>query len=412
MRKLHQKLFWLFIFLLPLQIGRHFWPSFSSVLGLRIDYLSPTIYFTDILLVIILGLWIWGIRDKRYVIRKILKNYWWILAIFVFLFLNAFLAQNQGAAFYYFIKIIELTLLGIYVAQNHYPLSIIHYPLSLAVVYSSLIALAQFFKQASLNGITWWLGERTFNLATPGIAKTILNGRLLMRPYGTFPHPNVLAGFILVALILIFFSSQNLSTLKKIVRYSALFLGMLAIIFSFSRSVWLIGLIVLGLRGFFVKNKKVKITVLLIIFLLLMIVLSYGAGFSTNEAFFQRFQLMKATQLMVKLAPLSGIGLNNFIVRLPEFWPITGFTYWLQPVHNIYLLIMAETGLMGLLIFAWLVILTYKRLLDSLSISRYPLVMSLTVILLLGLADHYWLTLQQTQFFLAVILGLAWSSKM
>jgi hypothetical protein len=52
--KLHQKIFWLLIFLLPVQLGRHFWPDFSFVLGLKIDYLAPTVYLTDLLVLLIL----------------------------------------------------------------------------------------------------------------------------------------------------------------------------------------------------------------------------------------------------------------------------------------------------------------------------------------------------------------------
>ena len=57
--RLHQKLFWLLILLLPVQLGRHFWPDFSFVLGLKIDYLSPTFYLTDLLVLMILSLWLW-----------------------------------------------------------------------------------------------------------------------------------------------------------------------------------------------------------------------------------------------------------------------------------------------------------------------------------------------------------------
>src|SRR5579872_1357131 len=42
-------IFYLFIFLLPTQFGKHFWLDFSYVLGQRVDYLSPTLYTTDIL---------------------------------------------------------------------------------------------------------------------------------------------------------------------------------------------------------------------------------------------------------------------------------------------------------------------------------------------------------------------------
>ena len=38
----------LFLLLIPTQLGKHFWPDWSSVLGIRIDYLSPTLYLVDI----------------------------------------------------------------------------------------------------------------------------------------------------------------------------------------------------------------------------------------------------------------------------------------------------------------------------------------------------------------------------
>jgi O-antigen ligase len=112
---------------------------------------------------------------------------------------------------------------------------------------------------------------------------------------------------------------------------------------------------------------------------------------------------------MIKTYPLAGIGLNNFIVRLPDYWSLVGFTYWLQPVHNLYLLITAETGFTGIVIFIWFLILTYRRLFNHLSPSSLALTLGLGAILLLSLNDHYWLTLQQNQLLLTVIFGLSWS---
>ena len=45
----------LLILLLPSQLAYHFWPSWSLVYGIRVDYLSPTLYLTDL---IILGLFL------------------------------------------------------------------------------------------------------------------------------------------------------------------------------------------------------------------------------------------------------------------------------------------------------------------------------------------------------------------
>ncbi len=398
MTKLQQRLFWLLVFLLPVQFGRHFWPEWSYVMGLRIDYLSPTIYLTDILVVAILGLWGWEKRDQFTI-----KKYWWILAVFAYLLVNSFLAQNQGAALYKFAKIIELALLGFYIAKNKISLSMIHYPLSIAVVYSSLIAVTQFLKQASLGGVFWWLGERTFNAGTPGIAKAIVNGQLIMRPYATFPHPNVLAGFVLVSLILIGVRRQ-VSGVRKFLYWLAIVLGIVAISISFSRSAWIVGLLV----GLWLVRKKPLLFTVYCLLSTVGVVAWLAPHFSADEAFSQRLQLIKTAWLMIQAAPLVGVGLSNFIVRLPDFWQITGFTYWLQPVHNIYLLVAAETGLVGLVIFLWFLILTFRKLLE---IGNWKLVIPLLAILLTGVADHYWLTLQQSQLLFAIILGLAWAKK-
>ena len=49
-------LFFALILGIPTQFGRHFWPDFSFVSGVRVDYLSPTLYVTDILIFLIFAL--------------------------------------------------------------------------------------------------------------------------------------------------------------------------------------------------------------------------------------------------------------------------------------------------------------------------------------------------------------------
>ncbi|PIS14209.1 hypothetical protein COT65_00210 [Candidatus Shapirobacteria bacterium CG09_land_8_20_14_0_10_47_13] len=402
LNNLHRSFFGALCLLLPVQLGAHFWPNFAYVMGLRIDYLAPTIYLTDLLVVVILGLWgldCWRIRELR-ITNYELRKYWWILAVFVLLLAGSLLAQNQRAALYKFAKIAEFSLLGLYVAKSRETRDVIRKTLSIAVLYSSLIALVQFFKQSSLGDLFWWLGERTFTVATPGIAKAVVNGELLMRPYATFSHPNALAGFLLVGLILTlpyFLQRHKLFTIPY-----TLF-PILAIALSFSRSVWLVGLLVAFFCLFRKKKFFLVISYLLLVISCLLLVTSYSA----DEAISQRLQLIKAAVLMIQGNLLAGVGLNNFLVRLPEFWGPIGTTFWLQPVHNIYLLIAAETGLTGLLVFLWFLVLTFKKL----SILHSPLSIALGAILLLGLADHYWLTLQQNQLLFALVLGLSWEGQ-
>jgi len=444
--KLHRQIFWLLVLLLPIQLGRHFWFEWSRVLGLPVDYLSPTVYLTDILVFLVLFFWFWQTKKKysSVLIRRTFKNNWWLGAILLFLFVNACLAFNQEVAFFKLIKIMELALLGFYLVKNKYRLVDIRIPLSLVIIYSSLIALFQFFKQASLGGLFWWLGERSFNLITPGIARAIIGGRLILRPYATFPHPNVLGGFLLVSLILVFGWQKEK---KKFFSWLTLFLGGLALGLSFSRVVWFVSLLIVfgwWLRSrfnttvsrriprrstawmsrrfaegglaiqayrnlsakpkFFLQRKSLFIW---FCFFILLSGLFYflTLPLSGQETIRQRLALAQVAVAMIKAYPLAGVGLNNFISQLPSFWQSFGQTYWLQPVHNLFLLISAETGLIGLLIFIWFLILTFKRLFIR---HRWPLLMALSVVLFLGLFDHYWLTLQPSQLLLSLIFGLSW----
>jgi O-antigen ligase len=134
----------------------------------------------------------------------------------------------------------------------------------------------------------------------------------------------------------------------------------------------------------------------------------------------RRIELNKTALRMIKAHPFLGVGLGNFIVRIFEFSRNKETIYWLQPVHNIFLLVAAESGLLGLGLFLWLLLVTYKRLLSQFSIfapspklwsvgDNFQFSIALSTILFLGLFDHYWLTLQQTQLLFSLVLGLCWA---
>ena len=69
------------------------------------------------------------------------------------------------------------------------------------IVIESLLALGQISKGGSLNGWWWFLGERRFDFNTIGVAQMSVADMGLVRAYGTFSHPNSLAGFLLVSLV-------------------------------------------------------------------------------------------------------------------------------------------------------------------------------------------------------------------
>jgi len=418
--KIHQLLFYFLILLLPTQLGKHFWPNWSMVNGLRIDYLSPTLYLTDLLILGILGLW--GVEK----IFKFFKNYWCLSIFWLFLFLNVILAQNQPAALYKLAKILEFFLLGFYIVKNQFPISNIQPLISVAIVYSSLIAIFQFLKQGSIGGPFWFLGERTFNGETPGIAQAIIDGQLILRPYATFPHPNVLGGFLTVGLILILpvissrfsvFSFQSLGF--RLISFMACFLGIITLFLTFSRLAWFVfGLSLLVYGFWFAWLKRRAILKHWLILLLLIVIGSFLFPLTIPrlrvfvqiqpESLIIRQDLNMAAWEMVKKSPIIGVGLGNFLVRLPEFYQEKGQVRFLQPAHNIYLMIGAETGLVGLGLFLWFILLTFIKLLHY---SITPLLIALISILILGFFDHYFYTLQQGQLLFVIVLGLCWSNR-
>src|SRR6266542_2212573 len=49
-------LVFLFLFLLPTQLGKHFFFDFSYISAVRIDYLAPTLFLTDIIALLLIVL--------------------------------------------------------------------------------------------------------------------------------------------------------------------------------------------------------------------------------------------------------------------------------------------------------------------------------------------------------------------
>ena len=114
--------------------------------------------------------------------------------------------------------------------------------------------------QHSLGGIFWFLGERTFTVDTPGIARfplclpSFFGCIEFLRSYATFPHPNVLAGYLAVGVPLLLNKQIAKYTNKQInklntVRKIAIVLGLLALVLTFSRSAVLV-MILFGLFRF------------------------------------------------------------------------------------------------------------------------------------------------------------------
>lgn len=403
LKKGENPVFSLLIFLLPAQLGYHFFSNFSYVFGIRVDYLAPTLYLTDALVLLLFIFWF--LREK-----KIRINYW-AISILGFAAVNILFASLPQAALFKWIKVLELIFLGNYVsgAKNLDIQKNLILPLALSISFFSLVGIGQFLFQKTLGGPLYLLGERTFDSQTPGIALFGFFGKEFLRPYSTFSHPNSLAGFMLVASLLVALLNRNKKKIMKV----TLFLGAASVFLSVSLNAYISLLAVVIFYLIFRKRKRLAAKIVvsgffltLIISLALPIVANVfiNRGGEAKESLFNRLVLAQASGKMLSKSPVWGVGLNNFIPELPTSGILPRVSWWLQPVHNTNLLVLAETGIFGLLIYLGLV---FKSLQAATKQKSWAILLPVLAILITGLFDHYWLTLQQNQLLFSLILGLS-----
>ena len=419
-QKIKVFLFSLLFLLLPVQIGKHFWPSFAFVLGQRVDYLSPTLYLTDIISVLCILTSITSFKKIHYLIIGFLS---------LVLSIGIYFSTNPFAGWYELSKLLECIFLGysfkIFFQEDTYRKILLSQMLAIGVIGESLIALLQFFLQHSLGGIFYFLGERTFSGTTPGIANASLSHQLVLRPYATFSHPNVLAAYLLLSMLLISSVFFDVSKKAKMVLGISLVLGTCGLLISLSRAAILIWAITcLGICIYYGLYKRKSTKLLLHLIALVLVAVSIflysplAARFLQttfyDEAVTQRIQLMEASITLWQSNILFGVGFENFLTNLPRVLPSSSTIFLLQPVHNIFLLILAETGLIGLIFFFWIFIQALKNLFSHLkkdTATQKNNIIVLTIafasVIILGMNDHYFLTLQQGQLLFTLVLSLS-----
>ncbi|MGA3291664.1 MAG: O-antigen ligase family protein [Candidatus Microgenomates bacterium] len=403
----------LLIFLLPSQLALHFWPNFAFVFGIRVDYLAPSVYFTDVLFLVLFTVWV--VMSKKIFLDDIYKNKLYIIVFILVAVVNTAFSTSFYVSLLKWLKITELLGFAYYVYKRRDIVDQRDFSVVLfcSLIFFSLIGIAQFFKGGTLGGILYFLGERSFSISTPGIALVHLGGSNWLRAYSTFPHPNALAGYLVVGVLMLsgfIFDKQNCWKIA----------GVLIILLAFILTFSLAGLLSIcfcGILFVFIKKgilkKKLAIYLVsgLFVFGLAFPVIS-SALFTKNVSYRQdiaeRLELAFVSGKIISGNFWVGTGLNTFIINEVKVVGINGYVWLLQPVHNIYLLTFSEVGIFGIILLFLIFYLFIRR---NLSSDRLGLLLAVIFIMTTGLADHYWLTLQQNMFLLVLLAGNSFAVK-
>ncbi len=374
---------------LPLHVL--FFNTDPYVSGIYTNYLVPTLSILDLGLALFIMSYIYEYGWKH--VRVILHKYLFYLipfAVFVLLQslfrldLNSLI--NGGRLVSGIISL--LFLIDYFKTQKH--LNLYKYVLWISitsVLLQGVLGGLQFLGGASI-GLSF-LGESQVVSGMQGSSFVTLNNEVFLRAYGTFPHPNVLGGYFVMNVLLgIFLYSKTKDFYGK---FSVLLiiLSGIFVTLTFSRiSILLVlGIVLVTLAARLIKGK-------LFSFAPLLLVERFANLTSGNDtSWSDRINLVKSSFSVMKKNLLLGTGLGNFTKGMEGMIPTTvNGVLLIQPVHNVVLLMIAELGIVGSLLYVVLFGKVFFSNVKRMNWFKWLVIVSLVVI---GCFDHYLFSLPQ-----------------
>jgi len=405
----------LLVFIIPFNLGKHSEISSSFIDGVLVDYLIPTIFLQDIVVLLIVSFWLFG-KGFKEIIRDLSKLFerkeLQVILLFVFsLFLSTLSSIRFIPSISAWLRMFLYFLLFIYIISEipveEYFFKILDI-VSVSVLLISVMGIIQFLTGGSVFDNYLFFGEQPRSLSSPDIVRESFLGRSVVPSYGLFRHPNTFGGFLSIFLLWIF------SFLKRRRIYLLSFsFGVIALIFTVSYASWVV--FILGLVSHLILHKRPKKiiskkhTLLLITsflcFLSIFLPLIIPADRFESSSLNRRIGLAKSSVRIFKKFPLFGVGLNNVTVVIDKYNFESKDIRFSQPVHNIFLLMLSEGGVMSLSLFILSLFFVGKKLLNS---SYFHLfLISFLQIILLGSFDHYIFTSHQALLLFWLVMALA-----
>jgi hypothetical protein len=299
-----------------------------------------------------------------------------------------------------------------------------------AVLLQCSIGIAQYFLQQPLG--LKGLGEhniRSFNFPMAGGYRWIFDQwinrvtdqTVLCRCSGTFPHPNVMGGFLFASILSTYYLivGESQQWMRRLL-YGALFVQVFTLSITFSRSaimatafgscLWLTislyrcikeqgwkklkrnAVMMRRMRtlGVFVGSGLICLFLFFNQFFYRGGIVNYNQVVSSADK--ERVVYQNIAWEIFKDHPIAGGGFNNYQILSPRYVPERYVEACFAKVHNIYLLILAETGVLGALAFGGFLLSLFKGIFSRSENEMTRIVLSIFIgLLLIGLFDFYFL---------------------
>ncbi|MFH0988072.1 MAG: O-antigen ligase family protein [Parcubacteria group bacterium] len=358
---------YLLVFLLPFQTRWIYSAAFLN--GQYFEYGTFCLYATELLLGAIMimaiiyasiRMWLYA-NDTNMRMRKVMP---FIIALLI-LILNCALAINPQLAFYklsWLIQAAAIFFIILLIKPDHKKIA---WAIIASATAQSLFAIQQFFSQQVVANK--WLGIASQLPATLGVPVVEANGIRWLRTFGTLPHPNMLAGFLAIGLLLIVLLAMDAPRRTRFILSGLFIVTFFALLTALSRGALLAFFIALAVLIVVSSKKNLQTASALSFTCLALIMLAifsfaYPQLIKTRALGNDRIENISNTTRVEQYSEfrdiyknnwILGVGLGNYPVALHQLKPNEP-AYSLQPIHNTFLLIIAELGLFGILALALL----------------------------------------------------------
>ena len=281
--------------------------------------------------------------------------------------LSVFWAPDRVLAGYFFVKL--LLAAGVFFLSRSFgkrETGLIITALFTGAILVSVLGIGQFLSQSAFASS--WLGMSGQEAWQAGTSVLKNESGRWLRAYGTFPHPNMLGGYLGVVLVLgIGYLTQSaLSIKKRLFLEGGSIVILLGLLLTFSRMAWLgilLGISLVGFHTWREDEPRIWERFLQVFFVLGLAGFIFGCVL--REQIFPRFDTVTVEReksvteritafqdawTLIGKYPLIGVGAGNFTAQSMKENP--GRPIWgIQPAHNVLLLIWVELGVIGLALF-------------------------------------------------------------
>ncbi len=360
--------------------------------GLIVNYLIPTISILDL----VIGIFLTSVfvQEGFTFFKKVFGKYRLGLIIFsVFLLIQNVFLQNllsilNSVRLFSYLLAFVLILEKFPIKKKVISPTLFSVSILFSVLIQGIIGLKQFLRGVSLG---WdFLGESQVSTTMLGSSFISLNSGSFLRAYGTFPHPNVLGGFFLLTFFASLFLFKTSKGKQKIIPIITMIFSVCFSFLTFSRSVILLFLLVL----FVLLIKKIFVKKKINSFLPTILFERFFQGFKEmDNSLVDRRNLIKSSYIVFEENFLLGTGLGNFVREMGINAPKTvkGMSL-MQPVHNVFLLLLCEFGVFGFLSFLFLIFDVLRKNIKKVTLFGFLICL---VVISISLVDHYFLSIPQ-----------------